>query len=98
MQSTRSLVPQLLRELRLEAGVAGWEAVQAWPAVVGDRVARRTRAMRFHEGTLWVEVEGSAWAFELSFLKRRLLRELQGRVGPHVRDLSFVTAPGRIRR
>ena len=45
-----------------------------------------------------VEVEGSAWAYELEFLKRRLLRELQSRLGAHIRDLRLITTRGGIRR
>jgi predicted nucleic acid-binding Zn ribbon protein len=95
---TQTLVPRLLRDLGLEAGVAGWRAVEAWPEVAGPRIAQRTRAAGFRDGVLHVEVEGSAWAYELEFLKRRLLGELQQRIGRHVRDLRFVTTRGGIRR
>jgi predicted nucleic acid-binding Zn ribbon protein len=78
--------------------MVGWRAVESWPEIVGPRIARRTRAVGFHEGVLQVEVEGSAWAFELEFLKRRFLKELQRRLGMHVRDLRFVTTRGGIRR
>jgi predicted nucleic acid-binding Zn ribbon protein len=98
VQSTRTLVPQLLRDLKLDADVTGWGAVEAWPKIVGERVARRTRAVRFQEGTLRVEVQGSAWAYELGFLKRPLLRELQKQVGPQVRQLQFVIVAGGTQR
>jgi predicted nucleic acid-binding Zn ribbon protein len=95
---TAAIVPRLLRDLGLERGVVGWQAVEAWPEIVGPRIARRTRAAGFHEGVLRVEVEGSAWAFELEFLKRRFLKELQQRLGSHVRELRFVTTRGGIQR
>jgi predicted nucleic acid-binding Zn ribbon protein len=95
VEPTRTLVPELLRELGLDSGVAGWRAVEAWPAIVGERLARRTRAASFHQGTLRVEVVGSSWASELEFLKRHLLRELQQRLGPHVRELRFLVTARR---
>ena len=98
MDSTGAIVPRLLRDLGLESGVVGWKAVEAWPEIVGPRIARRTRAAGFHDGALRVEVEGSAWAYELGFLKRRFLKELQRRLGSHVRELHFVTARGGIQR
>lgn len=98
MDPTQTLVPRLLRDLGLEAGVAGWRAVEAWAEVAGPRIARRTHAAGFRDGVLHVEVEGSAWAYELEFLKRRLLGELQRRIGRQVRDLRFVTTRGGIRR
>ena len=78
--------------------MVGWQAVEAWPEIVGPRIARRTRAVGFHEGVLQVEVEGSSWAYELEFLKRRVLKELQRRLGMHVRELRFTTTRGGIRR
>jgi predicted nucleic acid-binding Zn ribbon protein len=91
---TQTLVPRLLRDLGLEAGVVGWRAVEIWPEVAGSRIAHRTRATGFRDGVLHVEVDGSVWAYELEFLKRRFLEELRQRVGSHVRDLRFVTRGG----
>jgi predicted nucleic acid-binding Zn ribbon protein len=90
---------ETLRRLGLERGIAGWRAVEEWPAVVGPRIARRTRAVEFRDGTLVVEVEGSAWLHELGFLKRELLEQLARRLGPrHVVDLRFVMPRGRSQR
>jgi len=98
-QATRVLVPQLLRNLGLEDGVLGWRAVEEWPEAVGSRIASRTRAVGFQDGTLRVEVAGSAWQYELGFLKRRLLQELQKRLGSaRVREIQFIQAGGGIRR
>jgi predicted nucleic acid-binding Zn ribbon protein len=78
--------------------MVGCRAIEAWPEIVGPRIARRTRAVGFHEGVLQIEVEGSAWAYELEFLKRRFLKELQRLLGMHVRELRFMTTRGGIRR
>jgi predicted nucleic acid-binding Zn ribbon protein len=99
VESISRVLPTLLRDLGLEAGVLGWRAVTEWPAAVGPRVARRTRAVSIKDGTLLVEVEGSSWRYELGILKRDLLRQLNGHLGsPLVRDLEFIKARGGIRR
>lgn len=99
MQTTGAILPGLLHQLGLAEGVEGWRAVEEWPKAVGPRIASRTRALGFQEGALTVEVEGSAWQYELGFLKRRLLKELQRRLGSaRVRELRFVQARGGIRR
>lgn len=99
MESIARVLPSLLRELGLEAGVLGWRAVTEWPDAVGPRVARRARAVSFKDGTLLVEVEGSSWRYELGFLKRDLLRQLNRHLGSQlVRDLEFVKARGGIQR
>ncbi len=89
------LIPQLLHNLKLEEPLHGWKAVQEWPQVVGERLARRTRAVRYREGKLWVEVEGSVWMQELSLLKPELMHRL-GRhlAGPWIKDLVFTLRRG----
>jgi len=90
MESIGGLLPRLLRDLGLEESVVGWRAVQEWEDVVGDRVARHTRAVGFRDGTLHVEVEGSAWMHELGFLRRELVRNLNRHLGADVvRDVRF---------
>ena len=99
MQPASSIVPRLLRDLGLEQGLLGFRAVQEWADVVGERIARRTRAVSFERGVLRVEVEGSAWSYELGFLERRLLLELERRLGARVvRKLKFVQTRGGIQR
>jgi predicted nucleic acid-binding Zn ribbon protein len=99
VQGVASVLQHLLRDLGLEDQVLGWRAVQEWAEAVGPQVARRTRAARFADGTLWVEVESSAWMQELSFLQRQALQQLERRLGGrYVRRLRFVMAPGGNRR
>jgi predicted nucleic acid-binding Zn ribbon protein len=95
MESIGGLLPRLLRDLGLEESVAGWRAVQEWADAVGDHVARHTRAVGFRDGTLHVEVEGSAWMHELMFLKRDLIRNIHRHLGSdHVRDVRFTLPRG----
>ena len=99
MQSISEVLAALLRDLGLEAGIAGWHAVEEWPQAVGPRIARRAHGVSFQDGTLVVEVEGSAWLHELSMLKPDLVRQLNRRLGSaHVRDLRFIHARGGIQR
>ena len=61
--------------------------------------SRAARAVSFQEGTLVVEVEGSAWLQELSILKRDLVCQLNRHMGSqHVRDLRLINARGGIQR
>lgn len=90
-----TILPGVLRELGLAETAAGWRAVSEWPAVAGTRIARRSRAVSFRDGTLNVEVEGSAWMHELAFLKNELVRNLNRHLGSDVvRDVRLVPARG----
>ena len=88
-----------LREMGLESGLLGWQAVAEWAEAVGPQIARRARASRFQDGTLWVEVDGSVWLHQLTVLRRDLLRRINQRLGAdHVRDLRFIHSRGGIQR
>lgn len=99
MKPLAAILPALLKELRLDEAAAGWRAVADWPALAGERIAKRTRAVGFRDGVMTIEVEGSAWMHELGFLKRELVRRANQQVGANVvRDVRFVPARGGILR
>ena len=99
VESIGGLLPRVLRQLGLDEAMAGWRAVQEWADAVGERVARHTRAVAFRDGTLHVEVEGSAWMHELTFLRRDLVRRINRHLGSeHVRDVRFIVPRGGILR
>lgn len=74
----------LLGRLRLAEPMRGWKAVEAWPDVVGPKVAAHTRALSCRRGTLYVEVANAAWMNELNYLTSRIRRELNRKVGEDV--------------
>jgi len=95
MESISGALSRALRRCGLEGELRGWQAVDDWPRLVGERVSRHTRAVGFRHGTLRVEVEGAAWMHELGFLKRDLIRRLNRHLEAElVRDLRFYLAPG----
>jgi len=99
MEPLAKVLSRVLRQSGLEADVRGWRAVEEWPEAVGPRVANHTRAVGFRDGTLRVEVEGSAWMHEMGFLKRDLIRNLNRRLGDElIRDVRFAIARGGIQR
>jgi hypothetical protein len=72
-----------------EAGRLG-EVVEAWPAAVGDLVARNAWPARMtRDGTLVVHTKDAVWAYELGYRDAEILERL-GR-GP--RALRFIAGP-----
>src|SRR5262245_17085298 len=95
MESISGALSRALRRYGLESELRGWQAVEEWPRLVGERVSRHTRAVGFRHGTLRVEVDGSAWMHELGFLKRDLVRKVNQHLGGElVRDVRFCLARG----
>jgi len=72
------------------------EIVRAWPAAVGDSIARNAWPARVsRDGTLHVAASSSAWAFELGLLTQDILDRLRSELGPDAPEgLRF--APGRL--
>jgi predicted nucleic acid-binding Zn ribbon protein len=99
MEAASSTLSRLLRELGLERQLLGWRVVEEWSRWIGPRIARHSRAVAFRDGTLFVEVEGSAWMHELGFLKREIVRTLNRHAGVDcVKDVRFTVPRGGILR
>ncbi|HVM16109.1 MAG TPA: DUF721 domain-containing protein [Gaiellaceae bacterium] len=73
-------VSRELRRFGPAAGIA--DVVAAWPAAVGEAIARNAWPARLaRDGTLHVATSSSAWAFELAQLAPELLGRLREAVG-----------------
>ena len=60
-----------------------------WRAIVGEKIASRTRVGRLNRATLTIKVASSAWSNELSFLRSQIISKLIQR-GHDVEKLRFV--------
>ena len=68
----------------------GAECAQAWTRVAGANLAGNSRVGRLQRGVLEIAVKNSATLQELTFRKRKLLKQLQESIGKEqVRDLRF---------
>jgi hypothetical protein len=70
-------------------------AVELWPEVVGDTMARHTMAEKFRGGTLNVRARSPQWTQELHFHQARIIARLNGRLRkPIVQKIRcYVTPP-----
>jgi len=68
----------------------GAECEQAWKQIAGAQLAENSRVGRLQRGVLEIAVQNSATLQELTFRKRKLLKQLQELIGAgQVRDLRF---------
>jgi predicted nucleic acid-binding Zn ribbon protein len=87
------LLGGLLRKWGVDREVARQGAMERWPDVVGERIARVTRARAVSSGTLFVEVRSSAWMNELNLMRHELLRRLNaGEKEGRIERIVFVLA------
>ncbi len=65
--------------------------LRSWPLFVGDFLASKSYPERYDHGTVWISVEGSAWAQELRMQKTEILQRLAHEAGERdlFKDLRF---------
>ena len=94
-RSVDSLLPGLLKKMKLETD--SWMSVmqEEWPKLVGSDVARHSRPGRLDAGNLAIYVDHSVWLSELSrYGKGLLLKKIQDRFeSAKIRRLSFQLDP-----
>ena len=85
------VMDKLMASLGISRHYHGWQVVSNWEKIVGDRISRVSRAVRFEDGVLYVAVDRDTWRQELSMQAESILRKIReypyGRV---VTQLRFV--------
>ena len=86
-----NILTQLLERYGLAQRAKEIAALDLWPEVVGEKIAKVTEAKDVREGRLFVKVENSVWRNELYYLKQEFITELNLRLGQNiVNDIVFV--------
>jgi len=62
-------IEKMLKKMNIETTVRQWEVVSLWDDIVGETIAKHTRADKISFGKLYVSVDSPAWRNELMFQK-----------------------------
>lgn len=81
-----SLLQQFVRANRLEKGLAEYRLMKSWKDLLGISVAKKTKSLRIHKRTLFVTLQSSVVANELSMIKDSLIPKLNEAAGMDVID------------
>ena len=67
------------------------EIGEAWTSAAGNAGARHSRPVTFKKGVLTVNVDGSAWLYELTTAKREIVKKLDADLKgkKKVKDIRF---------
>ena len=79
------MVEGILEKHGVRQQVRRMKVLELWGEIVGDDLAKVTRAKGVEDRTLFVEVRSSAWLMELNMMKRDFLE----RVNERVEDAPF---------
>ncbi len=71
------ILAKTLKGLGIDRDITRYQFVLHWPEIVGEDIAKRTRAECIRGNSLVVRVCNSVWAQELSFQSTVILKRLQ---------------------
>ena len=85
------VLPALLKDLRLDARQAEAEVVKVWNSLIDPAVTAHAQPANLHKGTLFVNVDNSAWLSEIvRYRRKEILDRLQSSFGKTVvQKISF---------
>ena len=96
MERIGKILDSLADTLGLKKKMDDEKVMALWEKAVNRKIAERTRPIKIQGSKLLVEVSGSSWRNELTFLKPELIRKLNSLVGRVViNDIIFVAGAGR---
>jgi predicted nucleic acid-binding Zn ribbon protein len=90
-RSAGDVLPELLKELRLDARQADAEIVKVWNSLIDPAVTAHAQPANLHKGTLFVNVDSNAWLSEIvRYRRREILDRLQHSFGKTtIQKISF---------
>jgi predicted nucleic acid-binding Zn ribbon protein len=77
MRKARDVLRNAIDNPEVMKAARGYAVLKRWPEVVGPMLAERSFPDRYERGTVWVAVQGSAWAQELRMMKGTILSRLE---------------------
>jgi len=70
------IVENVVRSVGLHTGYCGWQVVEGWSEIVGEYYAKKSRAIRFQNGVLYVAVPDSSWRQMMSMDSEKILKSI----------------------
>ena len=84
-RNVTDVLPSVLKDLRMEARQGDAEIVKVWNSLIDPNITAHAQPANLHNGTLFVNVDNSAWLAEIvRYRRKEILNRLQHSFG---RDL-----------
>lgn len=89
-QRAKKVLDEVLQGLGLARRVEEGKVSQVWEEAVGKKIAAHARPTKMQDGKLSVEVDNTTWVQQLTFLKKRIIDEINKQTGKEiVREITF---------
>jgi len=90
MEKIGGVLKKVLLNLGIEGKVKEGRVFRVWDKGVGKKIATHTHLLKIKKGRLFVKVSDSSWLQELSFLKEKIIKKINKKMGEEVvKDIFF---------
>lgn len=90
-QKIGGLIMESLKRMGYSERIHRQSAVISWSEIVGETIAKETKALKIDNKTLVIKVHKAAWRQQLIFLKAELLKKIESDLGRGVvEDIRFI--------
>ena len=80
----------ILKDLGLQGRINQYRVLEMWPEIVGENIAKYTKAERVQENIIYIKVKNNTWRTELQFQKNIILENISQKVGKGIiKDIRF---------
>jgi predicted nucleic acid-binding Zn ribbon protein len=80
----------VMQDMGFEKKLEQVRALELWPEVVGENIAKIAKAERVDEGILYIKVSSMTWRTELLFQKQSISAKINARLGKGIiKDIRF---------
>jgi hypothetical protein len=90
-RGTDKIVSKVLSDLKMDSRRADMEIVKVWNSLLDPNIAAHAQPHNLHKGTLFVNVDSSAWLSEIvRYRRKEILDRLQHSFGKNlIQKISF---------
>ena len=78
-QPISGVLNSVIGSLGITKSYQGWLVVTQWPEIVGEHIARISRAFRYEDGTVFVAVDDASWRQTLAMEIENILKKIHER-------------------
>jgi predicted nucleic acid-binding Zn ribbon protein len=84
------VLQSVLKEQRMTEEIETYKVFTLWQEIVGENMAGHARPVRITEKTVYIETDDPMWLTQLRYMKRDILRTIEGHIRPGtIKDLKF---------
>jgi predicted nucleic acid-binding Zn ribbon protein len=91
MDTLGDVLNRTLSDFGIQKAVKKYRALHIWEDVVGERIAKVTKAQRISDGRLFVKVKNDSWRNELVYYKKEIVNKINKEIGyTAIKDIILI--------